>query len=89
MSKLEIKFRPYSNAGRILVNLTFDRCFMQILSCRGQNETILVELESVPFYKYIWQEKYKRKGMEITAFKDKSHILPVLTFGHFDLNILS
>jgi hypothetical protein len=27
--------------------------------------------------------------MEIAAFKDKSRILPVLTFGHSDLNILS
>ena len=27
--------------------------------------------------------------MEITAFKEKSRILLVLTFGHFDLNILS
>jgi len=27
--------------------------------------------------------------MEITAFKDKSCILPVLTSGHSDLNILS
>ena len=27
--------------------------------------------------------------MEITTFKDKSCILPVLTFGHSDLNILS
>jgi hypothetical protein len=35
----------------------------------------------------IWQEKKKR--MEIAAFKDKSHILLVLTFDHSDLNILS
>jgi hypothetical protein len=27
--------------------------------------------------------------MEITVFKVKSHNLPVLTFGHSDLNILS
>ena len=27
--------------------------------------------------------------MEITAFKVKSRILPVLTFDHFNLNILS
>ena len=27
--------------------------------------------------------------MKITTFKDKSRILPVLTFGHPDLNFLS
>jgi hypothetical protein len=27
--------------------------------------------------------------MEITAFKDKSRILPMLAFGHSTLNILS
>jgi hypothetical protein len=27
--------------------------------------------------------------MEIAAFKDKSHILPISTFNHSDLNILS
>jgi hypothetical protein len=27
--------------------------------------------------------------MEIAAFKDKSRIMPMLTFGHSDLNILS
>jgi hypothetical protein len=27
--------------------------------------------------------------MEIAAFKDKSYILPVLTFDHSELNILS
>jgi hypothetical protein len=27
--------------------------------------------------------------MEIAAFKDKSFILPMLTFGHSNLNILS
>ena len=36
------------------------------------------------------ERKIKKKiSMEIAAFKDKSHILPVLTFSHFDLNILS
>jgi hypothetical protein len=31
----------------------------------------------------------KGKSMEIAAFKVKSRILPVLTFDHSDLNILS
>jgi len=31
----------------------------------------------------------KKKRMEISAFKVKSRILLVLTFGHSDLNILS
>jgi hypothetical protein len=31
----------------------------------------------------------KRKSMEIVAFKVKSRILPMLTFGHSNLNILS
>jgi hypothetical protein len=34
-------------------------------------------------------KKKKRESMEIAAFKDKSRILPMLTFVHSDLNILS
>jgi hypothetical protein len=45
-SKLKIKFRPYSNSCWILTDLNYDQCFMQNLSYRGQNEVILVELES-------------------------------------------
>jgi hypothetical protein len=33
--------------------------------------------------------KKRRKNMEITAFKDKCCILPLMTFNYFDLNILS
>jgi hypothetical protein len=35
------------------------------------------------------QENKIRKSMEITAFKVKSCNLPVLTYGHSDLNIWS
>jgi hypothetical protein len=35
-------FQPVSNIGKF----DYDRCFMQNLSCRDQNEVILVELES-------------------------------------------
>jgi len=35
------------------------------------------------------QENKIRKSMEIAAFKVKSHNLPVLTFGHSNLNSLS
>jgi hypothetical protein len=35
------------------------------------------------------KKKEKKESMEITVFKDKSRVLQVLTFGPFDLNILS
>ena len=46
------------------------------------------KLTSIPFYTYMEKKNKTRKSMEIIAFKDKSCILPVLTFCHFDLNIL-
>jgi len=45
------------------------------------------KLTSISFS--IYMGKKKRESMEIAAFKDKSRILPMLTFVHSDLNILS
>jgi hypothetical protein len=46
------------------------------------------KLTSISFSIYMGKKK-KRESMEIAAFKDKSRILPMLTFVHSDLNILS
>jgi len=71
--------------------LTFSRCFVQSISSRGQNEVITVALKSYHSYLsgHLRQENKIRKSMEIAAFKVKSRNLPVLIYGHFNLNILS
>jgi hypothetical protein len=58
-SKLKIKFKPCSNPCWILTNLTSDRCFIQNLSCRGQNQVILT---SIPFYTYMERKIKKERG---------------------------
>jgi len=71
--------------------LTFSRCFVQSISSRGQNKVITVALKIYHPYlsRHLRQENKIRKSMEIAAFKVKSRNLPVLTYGHFNLNILS
>jgi len=59
------------------------------VSSRDQNEVIQVALKRQHPYlsENIRQENKIRKIIEIAAFKVKSCNLPMLTFGHFNLNI--
>jgi hypothetical protein len=61
------------------------------MSSRGRNEVILVALQRLHPYisEHLREENKIRKSMEIAAFKVKSRNLPMLTFGHSDLNIWS
>jgi len=74
-----------------LADLTFNRCFVQSVSPKGQNEVILVALKSYHWYLsgHLRQENKIRKSMEIAAFEVKSCNLQMLTFSHSDLNIWS
>ena len=74
-----------------MTDLTFSRCFVQSVSSRGWNEVIPVALKIWHPYLsgHLRQENKIRKRMEIAAFKVKSRNLPVLTFGHSNLNIWS
>jgi len=74
-----------------LADLTFSRCFVQSVSSTGRNEVIPMALKSWHPYLFgrLRKEHKIRKSMEIAAFKVKSRNLPMLTFGHSDLNIWS
>ena len=76
---------------RSLADLTFSRCFVQSVSSTGRNEVIPMALKSWhPYLSGHLRKEHKiRKRMEIAAFKVKSRNLPMLTFGHSDLNIWS
>jgi hypothetical protein len=53
-SKLEIKFRPYA----LIIS---DWCFIQNLSCKGQNKVTPVKLTSIHFYTYMARKIKKKK----------------------------
>jgi hypothetical protein len=59
---------------------------LELYRSKRSDSSGIKNLTSIPFYIYMAR---KKKHMEIITFKDKSHILLVLTFVHSDLNILS